>query len=162
MKVCGSRPPTRRFVKELCLATALSSCATMNEDLWQTVRIRTIGVPGAQCTLTSPTIGMRSLRAPGSLRVLRGRDSIDVRCAKECFEDAFGVITSKANWNEEGLGMALSGPFGATFDAFAGTAFKYDDWLELNMAPTGCLGKQKASGRTNSSVVLPKEHRAPR
>jgi hypothetical protein len=122
----------------LCFALAFGACATINEDLWQTISLRTVGAPGARCTLSTPTIGELSVIAPTSIRVPRDRRAIEAHCVKECFEDGFGVINATINWREGGAGLLLGGPLSAAMDGATGAAYTYQPALEITMIPAAC------------------------
>lgn len=54
----------------------------------------TPGVAGAACTLTSASIGSRTMVTPATVALRRGRDNVAVHCTKECYYDGVGVIAS--------------------------------------------------------------------
>lgn len=59
----------------------------------QQVGIDTPGVPGAQCTLSSVTVGRQTVTTPGSIEVDRSPEIIVVLCRKPCFLDTSAMIT---------------------------------------------------------------------
>lgn len=61
----------------------------------QTIGIDTPGVAGAQCVLTSATVGRLTLVTPAKIEVDRSPEIIVVRCAKRCYLDASALISSE-------------------------------------------------------------------
>lgn len=59
----------------------------------QQVGVDTPGVPGAQCTLSSVTVGRQTVTTPGSIEVDRSPEIIVVLCRKPCFLDTSAMIT---------------------------------------------------------------------
>lgn len=88
-------------------ALALAGCETPSpratpqaqtqSSLTQQVAIDTPGVPGAQCTLSSVTVGRQTVTTPGAIDVDRSPEIIVVLCRKPCFLDTSTMI------NPEGL-----------------------------------------------------------
>ena len=63
----------------------------------QQVGIDTPGVPGAQCTLSSVTVGRQTVTTPGSIEVDRSPEIIVVLCRKPCFLDTSAMITPEGD-----------------------------------------------------------------
>ncbi len=105
----ASRPWTiaGRNAATALAALALAGCETPSpratpqaqtqSSLTQQVAIDTPGVPGAQCTLSSVTVGRQTVTTPGAIDVDRSPEIIVVLCRKPCFLDTSTMI------NPEGL-----------------------------------------------------------
>lgn len=61
----------------------------------QSIGIDTPGVPGAQCVLTSATVGRLEVTTPAKLEVDRSSEIIVARCVKRCYLDASVMIASE-------------------------------------------------------------------
>jgi ABC-type uncharacterized transport system auxiliary subunit len=77
----------------------LSGCETVPKKArpadTQSIAIDTPGVPGAQCVLTSATVGRLTVTTPATLEVDRSPEIIVARCVKRCYLDASVMITSE-------------------------------------------------------------------
>lgn len=59
------------------------------------VIVQTPEAPGAECTLTSPAIGSRTIITPASVNVT-GQDILNVSCRKECFQEGSAIVPPDA------------------------------------------------------------------
>ncbi|MGD9669550.1 MAG: hypothetical protein AB7U75_10900 [Hyphomicrobiaceae bacterium] len=96
------RLPSLHAVSALVLIVAsllLSGCETLPKQGrtsdTQSITIDTPGTPGAQCVLTSATVGRLSVTTPAKIEVDRSPEIIVARCAKRCYLDASVMITSE-------------------------------------------------------------------
>lgn len=120
------------------LVITISGCATITKGTTQSVAINTPGVQGARCTLSSTSIGTRSLTAPATIVLDKGADNVAVRCVKECFEDGVGVIGSSLETMTAG-NILVGGVIGVGVDAASGAMNKYAPEATIVMAPKpGC------------------------
>ncbi len=98
------RQPSR-YVVFACLPVAfslvLSGCQSAPQQLekrtadTQSIGIDTPGVPGAQCVLTSATVGRLEVTTPAKFEVDRSSEIIVARCVKRCYLDASIMIASE-------------------------------------------------------------------
>lgn len=110
----------------------LTGCATIMRGTTQTIALDTPGAPGAQCTLTSSSVGTKVVKTPASITVDKGSDNINVRCTRKCFEPGVGVIAS----NVEGMtagNVILGGVVGLGVDAATGAMNKYNSNNQIVM-----------------------------
>lgn len=90
-------------IRTWCAAAALAAAAlelggcsaAAPEPTPRDVTVQTPGVPGAECTLTSPTMGAKTVTTPASINVV-GQDVVSVSCRKECFQEGSAVIPPDA------------------------------------------------------------------
>ena len=114
------------------LALMLSGCATITKGTTQTVTLDTPGAEGAQCTLSSSTVGSMSIVTPATISLPKGQDNIKVSCKKACFSDGVGIISS----NVEGMAagnVILGGVIGLGIDAATGAMNKYTEQNQIVM-----------------------------
>jgi hypothetical protein len=86
-----------------CAATAIAAAAlelagcsaASQEPAPREVVVQTPNVAGAECTLTSPTMGTKSIVTPASISVV-GQDVVSVSCHKDCYQDGSAVIPPDA------------------------------------------------------------------
>jgi hypothetical protein len=77
-------------------ALELAGCsAASQEPTPREVVVQTPDAPGAECTLTSPAIGTKTVVTPGSVNVV-GQDAVSVTCHKECFQDGSTIVPPDA------------------------------------------------------------------
>jgi len=129
------------FVKGFCLVILLGlvvGCATIVKGTSQTISLDTPGAPGAQCILTSSSVGTKKVTTPVNISLEKGSDNITVVCTKHCYQQGRGVISS----NIEGMAagnVILGGPIGLGIDAATGAMNKYTTNNQIMMAKIpGC------------------------
>lgn len=88
------------FLAIAALPPPLGGCETVPHQQarpsdTQSIGIDTPGVPGAQCVLTSATVGRLSVTTPARLEVDRSPEIIVARCVKRCYLDASVMIASE-------------------------------------------------------------------
>ena len=126
----------------ISLIILFGGCATITKGTTQVIAVNTHGTTGAQCTLTSSAVGMKTVTTPATLTVEKGMDSITVRCTKECFQDGAGIIASNTEAMTAG-NIIAGGPIGLGVDAATGAMNKYSPDTTIPMVPIpGCRPRQ--------------------
>ena len=119
-------------------AIFISACATLTKGTTQPVVLATPGVPGAQCTLNSPSIGTKVVTTPASIVLDKSQNSITVVCKKQCYQDGTGIISSNTETMAAGNILA-GGVIGLGIDAASGAMNKYNSDNQIAMVPIpGC------------------------
>ena len=119
-------------------ATTLIGCATITKGTTQVVAVKTPGVAGAQCTLSSSSVGSKVVSTPATVTLDKGSDNISVVCRKECYQDAAGVIASNTEAMAAG-NIIAGGVIGVGIDAASGAMNKYNIDNQFAMVPIqGC------------------------
>jgi hypothetical protein len=96
---------------------------------------------GAVCTLTSSSIGKRTITAPTTVTLEKGSDNIAVHCKKQCYQDGVGVIQSSIEEMTAG-NILIGGVIGLGVDAVSGAINKYEPEVTIVMNPIrGCGAK---------------------
>jgi len=117
------------------IAIGLGGCATITRGTTQQVSVNTPGVPGATCTLTSSSVGVKTVVTPSVVTLEKGQESVAVRCTKAGFQDGVGIIPS----NIEGMtagNIVLGGVIGLGVDAASGAMNKYSPQIDIIMHRT--------------------------
>jgi hypothetical protein len=119
------------------LAAQLGACATVFEGTSQPVTINTGAVTDVDCTLTSPSFGSQSVKAPGVVTVEKSKHNIQVNCKKEGYADGQAVIVSHfAAAAAANILFGVSGiVIGGIVDAASGAGNKYDSQISVVMVP---------------------------
>ena len=120
-------------VSFIIIVLAISGCASLTKGTSQSVVVNTPNVAGAICTLNSNSIGSRTVTTPAVTTLEKGKDAIQVRCRKECYDDGVGVIPS----NFEGMtagNILLGGIVGLGVDAATGAMNQYPSEVSIHMA----------------------------
>jgi hypothetical protein len=129
----------------LSLIIFLGGCATITKGTTQSIAVNTPGVVGATCTLSSSTIGSRTVVTPATLTVDKGQEGIVVRCAKECYQEGAGIIASNIEAMTAGNVIA-GGVIGLGVDAVSGAMNKYVSETSVTMVPIqGCRARHASS-----------------
>jgi hypothetical protein len=122
----------------VAIALLVSACATITKGTTQAISITTPGVVDATCTLTSSAVGTKVVQTPATITVEKGRESIVVRCTKQCYTDGNGVIASDFEPMVAG-NIILGGAIGLGVDAVSGAMNKYTPEAQVVMTPIpGC------------------------
>ena len=125
------RPPGLALAGTLLIA----GCATVVSGSSQNVSMVT-SPPGANCIFRreGTVIGVIN-PTPGTLAVSRSRNSIEVRCSKDGYAAASGMVD--ARFQPVTLGnILLGGVIGGAVDAASGAATQYAPELTLTLTPT--------------------------
>lgn len=132
----------RLIVAVLAVAqVGLSGCATITRGTTQSVAINTPGVQDAPCTLTSPSVGTKSIVTPATIVLDKGADNVAVRCVKECYQDGVGIIGSSLEAMTAG-NIVVGGVIGLGVDAASGAMNKYSPETSIVMVPIqGCRAR---------------------
>jgi hypothetical protein len=118
-----------------CVAIALAAClgcATVTRGTLQSVSVK--APQGAICTLTSASIGTRTITAPNTVTLEKGSDNVAVHCKKRCYQDGVGVINSSVEEMTAG-NILIGGVIGLGIDAASGAINKYDNEVTITMHP---------------------------
>jgi hypothetical protein len=119
----------------------IGGCATITKGSMQSVSINTPNVVGAVCTLSSPSIGNRTITAPNTVSIEKASYNIDVHCKKECYEDGVAVIGTSVEVMTAG-NILIGGVIGLGVDAASGAINKYDPEATVVMQPIkGCRAR---------------------
>ena len=119
-------------------AVTLIGCATITKGTTQAVAVNTPGVTGAQCTLTSSSVGSKVVSTPATITLEKGSDNVAVLCKKERYQDAAGVISSNTEAMAAG-NIIAGGVIGLGIDAASGAMNKYNTENQFAMVPIqGC------------------------
>jgi hypothetical protein len=119
----------------------IGGCATITKGSMQSVSINTPNVVGAVCTLSSPSIGNRTITAPNTISIEKASYNIDVVCKKECYQDGVAVIASSVEVMTAG-NLVVGGVIGLGVDAMSGAINKYDPEATVVMQPIkGCRAR---------------------
>jgi hypothetical protein len=122
----------------VCVPLCFSACATLMKGTTQQVVVNTPGAPGAQCTLTSGSIGTKVVNTPATIVLDKSQDAIAVTCKKECFQDGVGIIASNTEAMSAG-NIVFGGVVGLGVDAVSGAMNKYNADNQIAMVPIpGC------------------------
>ncbi len=125
----------------LAFTLALVGCATITKGTTQTIAIDTPGVPGAQCTIQTPS-GPRVLATPGNVTLDRGSAALPITCTKECYVMGSSMIPSNTESMAAG-NVILGGVIGLGVDAATGAMNKYPDMVTVAMSPDpACAPRQ--------------------
>jgi hypothetical protein len=128
----------RFVVPALLCVFALAACASITKGTTQVVAVNTPGVAGATCTLTSEAIGSQVVVTPGAVTLEKSKESVAVKCTKECYIDGGGVIASNMEAMTAG-NIILGGVIGLGVDAASGAMNKYTPEIQVVMTPIqGC------------------------
>lgn len=129
----------------VALAIGVAACETASaprrnlqaqtqSSLSQQVAVDTPGVPGAQCSLSSVTVGRQTIITPGAIEVDRSPEIIVVLCRKACYLDTSTMITPEG----------LRRPDGAV-------VYSYAAETQLTMRPAKSCDAATASARGPAS-----------
>jgi hypothetical protein len=136
------------FCIGLIASATVASCATITRGTTQTVAINTPGVPGAVCTLISPSVGTQTVTTPGVLTLAKGSSAVSIRCSKECYSDGTGVLASNMDGMTAG-NVVVGGVIGLGVDAATGAMNQYAPQADIVMATDGSC----------SPPIVPTPHR---
>jgi len=129
-----------RFLILFSSVILVAGCATIVKGTSQVVAIDTPGAPGANCELSSPGIGSRSVVTPATIELDKSQHNIAVTCRKACFQDGVAMIPSYTEGMAAGNVIA-GGVIGLGVDAATGAMNKYADRTSVTMIPIqGCRG----------------------
>ena len=119
--------------------TLLAACATITKGTDQQVAIDTPGYPGAECTLTSKGIGVKSVVTPAVVTLPKSKFDIAVNCEAVCTKGE-GVIVSGVEAMTAG-NVLVGGVVGLGVDSASGALNKYSERNSIAMVATpGCSG----------------------
>ena len=130
----------------LAPALVLVGCATITKGTTQTIAVDTPGVPGASCTIQTPS-GPRGLTTPGNVALDKQSTALPISCTKECYLTASSMIPSNTESMAAG-NVLLGGVIGLGVDAASGAINKYPDLVTVAMVPDqACRKSPRRGGR---------------
>ncbi|WP_419729103.1 hypothetical protein [Lichenicola sp.] len=118
----------------LIACSGLSACATIVNGSNQSMTVST-DPPGAACELSrgTETLGAVAL-TPGSVRISKSKDDMQVVCRKAGFQDA--TQASTPNFGGATFGNIIAGGVvGVVVDAATGANYTYPSAIRLTMVP---------------------------
>lgn len=148
-----------RILLILAFSLWVSGCATITRGTNQTVAVNTPGVPQATCILTSSAVGSRTVVTPGTVSLEKSKETVSVRCIKECYSDGAGVIPT----NFEGMtagNIVLGGVIGLGVDAASGAMNNYAPEVQVLMTPIAGCGRPSERERGRRPNREPVEDRS--
>jgi hypothetical protein len=141
--VCEEFP--MRHIIQLLPLLVVSACATIMEGSGQSVAISTTP-PGAICNVDRTGTHLASVTAtPGSLRLEKSKNDLDVSCVKEGYGKSIVSVSPKFVGTTFG-NIVAGGVIGVAIDAASGANYSYpsDIHLDLIAAPSETISS--ASG----------------
>lgn len=138
-----------RRMAVLALTLALVGCATITKGTTQTIAIDTPGVPGATCTIQTPS-GPRGVVTPGNVALDKQSAALPITCTKECYLMGSSMIPSNTESMAAG-NVLLGGVIGLGVDAATGAMNKYPDMFTVAMTPDPACGASRRPRRRNST-----------
>lgn len=120
------------------LALQAGACATIIEGSDQTIAVSTVDknggieIAGAECTLTSASIGSHRVMTPGSVMLPKSKNNVNVVCNKDGYEAGTGSVTSHFAAATVG-NLLIGGLIGVGIDAASGASNKYDERIVVTM-----------------------------
>lgn len=123
----------------LAFALVLVGCATITKGTTQTIAVDTPGVPGATCTIQTPS-GPRGLVTPGNVALDKQSSALPITCTKECYVMGTSMIPSNTESMAAG-NVLLGGVIGLGVDAASGAMNKYPDLVTVAMMPDQACGR---------------------
>jgi hypothetical protein len=145
----GGLGEAMRKLAVLALTLALEGCATITKGTTQTIAIDTPGVPGAKCTIQTPS-GPREVATPGNVTLDRGSAALPITCTKQCYVVGSSMIPSNTESMAAG-NVVLGGVIGLGVDAATGALNKYPDLMTVSMTPDPACGAPRQSRRGSRS-----------
>ena len=122
------------FITLLAIAMLASGCATIVEGSSDTVTVDT-RPPGATCELKRDGQTIAFINpTPGAISVSKSKYDINVRCSKDEYEDAVGVVGSEFQAMTFG-NILFGGLIGVAVDAGSGAMNEYPPIVTITMLP---------------------------
>lgn len=153
---------TLKTLALIAIALHSGACATIIEGSNQVVSVSTVDqqaaeVPGAECTLVSPAIGSLKVVTPGSIKLEKSKNDINVTCTKEGYETGRGKIVSHFAAATVG-NVLIGGLIGAGIDAASGAANKYDEKIVVVMAKMPGPPQERPGKTVARETRMPPQH----
>jgi hypothetical protein len=136
-----SRDVWGQYAKIVCAV----GCATITKGTTQTIAVDTPGVPGATCTIQTPS-GPRGLTTPGNVTLDKQSAALAISCTKACYLPATSMIPSNTESMAAG-NVLLGGVIGLGVDAASGAMNKYPDLVTVAMVPDQACGPPRQPPR---------------
>ena len=141
-------------------AVAVTSCATIISGDSQTVWVETVGVDGANCTLTDTKGNISTVQTPAQTLVNRGDGPLTVSCEKPGVGSAETVHPESLNPWVFG-NIVLGGFIGMGIDLATGAYQGYDEKLQVSLNPSTAGLGTPGLGSSSPSTLLAEEGAAP-
>ncbi|WP_298260519.1 hypothetical protein [Bradyrhizobium sp.] len=135
-----------RRLAVLALTLALVGCATITKGTTQTIAIDTPGVPGAQCTIQTPSGPRVVSTTPGNVTLDKGSAALPITCTKACYVMGSSMIPSNTESMAAG-NIIFGGVIGLGVDAATGAMNKYPDMVTVAMTPDPACGSSRQPRR---------------
>jgi S1-C subfamily serine protease len=146
-----------RSVVILAAAISLTGCATIIEGTGQSVTIST-DPAGAACTVDRGGTRVGQVNpTPGSLRLDKSKDDLQIACIKEGFQASTVSRSSRFVGTTFG-NIIIGGLVGVVVDAASGANFTYPSEIKVSLAAGGpapkSLGFTPVATRITSPLIL--------
>jgi hypothetical protein len=123
----------RRFAALLSIV-ALPGCATMMEGTGQSVSVATTPA-GATCEMDQAGTKLGTINpTPGSLRIDKSKNDLDVTCSKPGYLQARTTTSPKFVGTTFG-NIVAGGLIGFAVDAATGASYEYPSDIKVELAP---------------------------
>jgi membrane-associated protease RseP (regulator of RpoE activity) len=140
----------------LAAAISLTGCATIMEGTGQSVTIST-DPAGAACTVDRGGTRVGQVNpTPGSLRLDKSKDDLQVACTKDGFQTSTVSRSSKFVGTTFG-NIIIGGLTGVLIDAVTGANFTYPSEIKVSLAaggPMQSLGFTPVAARIAAPLIL--------
>ncbi len=123
----------RRFAA-LLLVAALPGCATIMEGTGQSVSVATTPA-GATCEMDRAGTKLGNVNpTPGSLRIDKSKNDLDLTCSKPGYQQARTSTSPKFVGTTFG-NIVFGGLIGVAVDAATGANYQYPSEIKVELAP---------------------------
>lgn len=123
-------------------AAAVAGCATITKGTDELVTINT-DPGGAQCVLFTDDKQIAVINpTPGSIKVPKSKKDLSVRCEKDGYLPAEGVIASSFQAMTFG-NILFGGIIGIAIDAGSGAMNKYEDGVSITLIPESFTSEEE-------------------
>lgn len=122
------------MIAGLCaLGLSLSGCASVVQGQSQTIAITTPPTTGADCVLKN-RLGSWTVTSPGTVKVQRSKENVEIRCNKAGYQEAYSIIPSEFEGWTVG-NVLIGGIIGLGVDAATGAINQYPNAFQVPMYP---------------------------
>ncbi len=113
-------------------AASLTGCASIVNGTHQKVEISTPPARGAYCNLSNSKGSWVLKSTPGTVKVHRAFDALNIKCHKKGFNDADKIVNSHTKAMAFG-NLVFGGIIGAGVDTGDGAAYNYPEFINVPM-----------------------------
>jgi hypothetical protein len=129
------------------VSLCLSACATIVTSSNQDIAVTSAPGDQAMCTATNG-VGSWTVTTPGSIKVERSKNDLQVSCTKAGFQNA--QATGASGFEPWALGnILLGGLIGLGIDWASGSIHKYPNAIQVPLRPSS-TGSAQPQGRPTS------------